>query len=105
MNKRKCGLHPHPAAGTRLGSGLLAGLLGIVSLCATAGSALPDDLTEMSLEALMNIEVTSVSKRPEKQIGAAAAVFVITQDDIHRWGVTNIPAIRRRRLYRRPCVR
>jgi len=96
MYKRMRGLHPRPAAGTQLGSGLLAGLLGIVSLCATAGTTLPDDLTEMSLEALMNIEVTSVSKRPEKQIGAAAAIFVITQDDLHRWGVTNIPEALRR---------
>lgn len=49
------------------------------------------DLTDMSLEALMDIEVTSVSKRPEKRFDAAAAIFVITRDDIRRWGVTNIP--------------
>ncbi len=38
----------------------------------------PSDLTELSLEELMNIEVTSVSKRPEKFSKAAAAIFVIT---------------------------
>lgn len=60
------------------------------------GKALPDDLTDMSLEALMDIEVTSVSKKPEKQSGAAAAVFVITNDDIRRWGVSNVPEALRR---------
>lgn len=57
---------------------------------------LPDDLTDMSLEALMNIEVTSVSKKPQKQSEAAAAIFVITNDDLRRWGVTNIPEALRR---------
>jgi len=49
------------------------------------------DLTELSLEELMNIEVTSVSKKTEKLSKAAAAIFVITQEDIHRSGVTSIP--------------
>jgi len=50
----------------------------------------PSDLTELSLEELMNIEVTSVSKKTEKLSKAAAAIFVITQEDIHRSGVTSI---------------
>ncbi len=49
------------------------------------------ELTDMSLEELMNIKVTSVSKRPEKLSHAEAAVFVITQEDIRRTGVTSIP--------------
>ncbi len=49
------------------------------------------NLTKMSLEELMNIEITSVSKHPEKLSKAAAAVFVITEEDIRRSGVTNIP--------------
>src|SRR6266508_1215250 len=48
------------------------------------------DLTEMSLEALMNINVTSVSRKSQKIANAAAAVFVITQEDIRRSGVTTI---------------
>ncbi|KPK02042.1 MAG: TonB-dependent receptor [Nitrospira bacterium SG8_35_4] len=48
------------------------------------------DLTSLSLEELMNIEVTSVSKKPQKLSDAAAAIFVITQEDIRRSGVTNI---------------
>jgi len=48
------------------------------------------DLTEMSLEQLMNIKVTSVSRKPQKIADVAAAVFVITQEDIRRSGVTSI---------------
>ena len=52
-------------------------------------------LKGLSLEQLANIEITSVSKRPEKLNDAAAAVFVVTQEDIHRSGATNIPEILR----------
>jgi iron complex outermembrane receptor protein len=48
------------------------------------------DLTGLSLEELHNVEVTSVSKRPEKYAEVAAAVSVITQEDIRRSGVTSI---------------
>ncbi len=52
---------------------------------------LPPDLTELSLEELGNVEVvTSVSRKPEKQFEAAAAVFVITGEDIRRSGATSI---------------
>ncbi len=53
------------------------------------------DLTELSLEDLMNIEVTSVSKQPEKKQAAAAAVYVITEKDIRRSGATTIPDLLR----------
>ncbi len=49
------------------------------------------DLTELSLEELMNIEVTSVSKRPQRLFEAAAAVHVITSEDIRRSGARSIP--------------
>ena len=53
------------------------------------------DLATMSMQDLMNIEVTSVSKREQKISDAAAAIFVITQDDIRRSGATNIPDLLR----------
>src|SRR5215475_3149936 len=57
-----------------------------------AEAALPPvDLTSLSLEDLMNVQVTSVSRRPQSLAETAAAVFVITQDDIRRSGVTSIP--------------
>ncbi len=43
----------------------------------------------------MDIEVTSVSKKPEKAAQAPAAVFVITQEDIRRSGATHIPEVLR----------
>jgi iron complex outermembrane receptor protein len=48
-------------------------------------------LTELSLDELLSIEVTSVSKRPERFVEAPAAIYVITQEDIRRSGVTSIP--------------
>jgi iron complex outermembrane receptor protein len=56
---------------------------------ARVGSAA--DLATMSLEELMNVRVTSVSKRPERLSDAAASIFVITGDDIRRAGVTTLP--------------
>jgi iron complex outermembrane receptor protein len=49
------------------------------------------DVTAMSVEDLMNVQVTSVSKRSQKLADAAAAIFVITQEDIRRSGATSIP--------------
>lgn len=49
------------------------------------------DLTELTLEELMEIEVTSVSRKAEKRSEAASAVYVLTAEDIRRAGVTNIP--------------
>ena len=45
----------------------------------------------MSLESLMDIEVTSVSKRAEHISEAPAAIYVITQEDFRRSGATSIP--------------
>ncbi len=53
------------------------------------------DLSGLSLEDLMNITVTSVSRRPENIRDAASAVYVITQEDIRRSGLTSIPELLR----------
>jgi iron complex outermembrane receptor protein len=53
------------------------------------------DLTQKSLEDLMSIEVTSVSKKEQKTSQAAAAVFVISREDIRRSGALNIPDLLR----------
>lgn len=52
---------------------------------------LDQDLTEIGIEAVMDIEVTSVLKKPQRQIDAAAAIYVITREDILRSGATSIP--------------
>src|SRR5882757_1790845 len=51
----------------------------------------PSTLKKMSVDELMDIEVTSVSKRPEKLSAAASAIQVITGDDIRRAGATSLP--------------
>lgn len=45
----------------------------------------------MSLDELMDVEVTSVSKRESTVGDSPAAVFVITQDDLRRLGATSVP--------------
>ncbi len=49
------------------------------------------DLTGLSIEELMGIKVTSVSKKVQNLSDSAAAIFVITNDDLRKSGVTNIP--------------
>jgi iron complex outermembrane receptor protein len=49
------------------------------------------DLTEMSLEDLANIEVTSVSKRAQSLSDAPASIYVITSNDIRRSGANSLP--------------
>ena len=58
---------------------------------AAGGQDSTQSLKSLSLEDLGNVEVTSVSKQPEKLQQTAAAVFVIRQLDIERSGATNIP--------------
>jgi iron complex outermembrane recepter protein len=53
------------------------------------------DLSQASIEDLMNIPVTSVSKKEQKLSKTGAAVFVISQEDIRRSGATNIPDLLR----------
>jgi iron complex outermembrane receptor protein len=50
----------------------------------------PGALKRLSLEELMNIEVTSVSRRPEKLSTTASAIQIITGDDIRRSGAASL---------------
>jgi iron complex outermembrane receptor protein len=54
-----------------------------------------NDLTDLSLEDLMNVEVSSVSKKKESIADAPAAVTVIDQDTIARSGFSTIPDLLR----------
>ena len=53
------------------------------------------DLTSLQIEDLMNVDVTSASKKEQKMSRVPAAIFVITQEDIRRSGATNIPDLLR----------
>ena len=48
------------------------------------------DLTSLSLEQLMDIEITSVARKPQKLAETPAAAFIITQEDIRRSGAMTI---------------
>src|ERR1700733_1009272 len=71
----------------RLGAGFL--------LLSMSGFAEEQDLTQLSLEDLMNTKVTSVSKKEQSLSHTAAAIFVITAEDIRRSGANNIPDLLR----------
>lgn len=49
------------------------------------------DFADLSIEELANIQVTSVSRKPERLQDAPASVFVITHDDIRRAGARSLP--------------
>jgi iron complex outermembrane receptor protein len=70
---------------------LAAGLFSLM----TAAAFAQFDLSNASLEQLMNITVTSVNKKEQKLARTAAAVFVISKEDIRRSGATNIPDLLR----------
>ncbi|HET6251581.1 MAG TPA: TonB-dependent receptor [Tepidisphaeraceae bacterium] len=60
-----------------------------------SSAAAGDDLTHLSLEDLMNVEVTSVSKKKQSILDAPAAITVISEDDISRSGFSTIPDLLR----------
>ena len=62
-------------------------MLGVTS----AGQQSSPDLAQMSLEDLMNVRVTSAAKKEQPLSQTAAAVYVITAEDIRRSGVTTLP--------------
>jgi iron complex outermembrane receptor protein len=62
-----------------------------LSLAKPAMAEAQIDLSRLSIEELSNLEITSVSKRPERLSDAAASVFVISSDDIRRSGVQSLP--------------
>lgn len=53
------------------------------------------DLLEMSLEDLMQVEVTTVTRLTESRRATPAAVTVLTQEDIRRSGATSVPEVLR----------
>ena len=54
-----------------------------------------DELLKMDLRELTNIEVSLASRVEEKQFSAPGAVYVLTQEDIHRSGHRRLPEILR----------
>ncbi len=79
---------------------LVVRFLIFVMLCCFINSSVAENKSvdnqflSLSIEELMNVKVvnvTSVSRRSQKLTEVASAIFVITQEDIRRSGVTSIP--------------
>ncbi len=70
----------------------LSGIVPLLLALPAAANTMPGtDIADMSIEELANIQITSVSKKPEPLARAAAAVYVITADDIRRSGAASLP--------------
>src|SRR3989440_12879945 len=73
---------------------LLLLILGLTVPATAARAQQPDSLQalkRLTLDQLMNIEVTSVSRRAERLAQTASAIQVITQEDILRSGASSLP--------------
>ena len=53
----------------------------------------PPGLNDFSLEDLMQMDVTTVSKKPQKLANVAAAVYVISAEDIRMSGANSLPEV------------
>ena len=85
-------------AGLRLPGAMLAfGLLADLATAAATdqSSKSSADLEDLTLEQLVNVQVTSVSKKETDLFTSPAAIYVITQEDIHRSGLMSIPELLR----------
>lgn len=60
-----------------------------------AAQTAPVSLSQVSLEDLMKIEVSSASRKEQQAEDVPAAVYVITHDDIRRSGMTSVPDLLR----------
>jgi iron complex outermembrane receptor protein len=74
---------------------LIAALLAPAAVAAQQPAPPAATLRELSLEQLGDLEVTTVAKQPAQVWRSAAAVFVLTQDEIRRSGATTLPELLR----------
>ncbi len=74
-----------------------AGLLIMLGLMAMWPSRARDavELADLSLEELLEIKVTSVARKDQQVAHTAAAVYVITSEEIRRSGMTSVPDLLR----------
>ena len=78
----------------------VAGVLAVLASVAAGATARPAaaqghpdtaDVADLDIEQLGQIRITSASRRPEPASRAAAALFVITREDIRRSGASSLP--------------
>src|ERR1700712_3479350 len=73
--------------------GLIRRALALELICLTwafPAARAQTDLTSLRIEDLMNLDVTSASKKDQKLSRVPAAIFVISRNDIEHSGATNI---------------
>ena len=58
---------------------------------AAANSTHAKQLTELSIEELLSLEVTSVSRHKERWTSSAAAIYVVTGEEIRKMGAQTLP--------------
>lgn len=68
---------------------LVGGLIGASS------GAFAQDLSQLGIDDLMNIKVTTLSKQAKAAGGLPAAIYVITSEDFARLGATSVPEVLR----------
>jgi len=73
----------------------LFGSMAFAQMQDTTATDVDDDFFEMSLEDLLNMEVTSVSKKAERLQDVASSIYVLTAEDIMRTGATSLHEVLR----------
>jgi len=63
--------------------------------CTGLQAAEPPEAADISLEDLLTVEVTSAARKAQRINDVAAAVFVVSREDIERSGATSIPEVLR----------
>ncbi|HEY5799257.1 MAG TPA: TonB-dependent receptor [Burkholderiaceae bacterium] len=89
---------PTTTARTRLAIAIALGLALAAGQCVQARAQTQQqaeksapDLVELNLAELMQVEVTSASRKAQKLSDVASAAYVISSDDIRRSGARNLP--------------
>lgn len=69
--------------------------LALLNTLTVFGQELDDSMFDMSLEDLMNIEITSVSKKAERLQDVSSSIYVVTSKDIEHSGATTLHEVLR----------
>src|SRR5438128_1823303 len=72
----------------------LVASLAVLSASVASAQQTPS-LVDLSLEELLNVRVTSVSRKEQKIRKTAAAIYVVSSEDIRRSGATTLPDVLR----------
>lgn len=100
INEIDMGLYPATRSllGTR-GFGLVLSVCFVLSFVLCPSALLADgagnDLAFLSIDELMDIEVISVGKKPQKLVYSNAAIYVVNQEQIRRSGALSVPEVLR----------